>query len=628
MIDPRFVDHVHWKEQKAEAHARASTALDALAEREPAVVAAAGLVQIGDPGKIPFAAVTLPALPRVILEDLERFLLGQIDLRPASWLLIGLALARVAIKGSPSSSRLIDAAKGIERSPQWVYDVFYEACIREVRSLNAQRQEAWLQELERPLIVVDTPVGPAAGRVTVRRMPRDWKLEDVFDLWEDRSMAIEAIDAHAPTVLLRELDFGRWFRAVDRWDDGRLVGGALFGGRLLHDRRALLRTLQDAAEVFDVEGRWTGRTAAVVVAKYVLRHAEMLHEAIRHVGGHYKPDEQTTKALREFCEVELPLYFAEAWSVLLGRRDGIAIAAALHADLCGVGPELARDDGIRDVAREGLTTQLVAHGVRTVDVHGLWLARRRLRAEARLGAHAAQASGMNVLVSAVEIIEAGGVNDDDLLDLFVDRIREPDPEWAMLARNGSLNPVLDRVLKLVGATPNVIFAFGLLYEQLEPVRRRNEYVFAHALKDGNLSSRLCLVILLGLLDEPIVLVEQRRAVLERVLVWTTRILLTQTPRVEPKLSVERLFAFAVRLAARLSSPGLHTALAVAVADPGLAAWVSAGLVQELPRESVNDLLRPFGLGIDSVLERARRRARATEDASDSEAAKELERVCS
>lgn len=241
MNDPRFLEHVRWEAQKAEAHARASNDLDALSEREPTVVAVAALVQLGDPDWIAFASAALPALPAVIMEDLERFLLGQIELRPASWLVNGLALARVAIGGPPSSSRLLDAAKSLERSPQWVYDLFYEACVSEVRALDAHRQEAWLQELERPVIVVETPPGPAARRVTVRRTPREWNLQDVFDLWDDRSMAVEVIDSHAPTVLLRALDFDRWFRAVDRWDDGRLVGGALFSGHLLHDRRALER---------------------------------------------------------------------------------------------------------------------------------------------------------------------------------------------------------------------------------------------------------------------------------------------------------------------------------------------------------------------------------------------------
>ncbi len=624
MRDPRFRDQARWEEEKAEAHERASMGLDALADRESTVVAVAALLQLSDPDWIPFASATLPALPKVIIEDLERFLVGQIELRPASWLVNGMALARLAIGGPPSSARLLEAAKGLERSPQWVYDVFYEACVSEVRALDADRQEAWLQELERPVIVVDTPPGPAAGRVTVRRTPREWKLEDVFDLWDGGSMPIEVIDSHAPTVLLCALDFDRWFRAIDRWDDGRLVGGALFGGHLLHDRRALLRTLQLAADVFDPEGRWTGRSAAVVVANYVLRHAEMVHEAIRQAGDRFKADEETTNALREFHEVELPLYFAEAWSVLLTRRDGLAIAAALHADLCRVGLGLVGDGTMRAIARDGLTAQLIAHGVRTADLRDLWLGRRRLRAEARLSTHAAHASGVNVLVSVVEVVEAGGANDDNLLDLFVDRIREPDPAWAMLARGGSLNTVLDRLLKLVGATPKAMFAFGLLYEHLEPVRRRSERVLAHALKDGNLSSVLCLVILLGMVDEPTAPIEHRRVALERILVWTTRLLLTQAPHFQPTLSVERVFAFAVRLSARLSSSGLDAALSIAVADAGLAASVCAGLARELPREHVADLLRPLSTSLDSILERARRRAGVTENAADSESAKELE----
>ena len=623
--DPRFVEHARWTAQKVDARSQASRDLDTLAERDAAVAAAAVLVQLDDPDWIPFAAAAFPTLPKVILDDLECFLLGQIELRPASWQLIGLALARVACGGAPSSSRLQDVARRLERSPPWVYDVFYDACVNEVRALNDLRQEAWLKELERPVVVVDAPPAPAGARVTVRRTPREWKLQDVFDLWSDAPMAIEVMSSHAPTELLRALDFERWFRAVDGWDDGRLVGGALFGDHLLQDRCALLRTLQLAAEVFDADGRWTGRTAAIVLTNLILRHAQMLHEELRRAGHPLEPDAQAPKALRELRELELPAYFAEAWSVLLGRRDGLPIAAALHADLCGIGLEPVRDGGIRAIARTALTRQLVIGRVRTTELSDLWAARSRVRTEAGLGARAAHASGVNVLMSALELVEASGPKDDALLGFFVDRIREPDPDWATLARGESFNLILDRVLKAVGTSENVLMTLCTLYEQLEPARRRAEYGRTYAENDGDLSSVLCLTIILGVLDEPAMPAALRNEALERALRWATRMLLTAAPAFEPTRSVERIFAFALRLAARFSSPHIDGALRVTVTDPSLSAWVTASLADELPRDRVDDLLRPVGLSVESVVERAREWAQVTDRPADAAAVKELEK---
>lgn len=288
MSDARFVDNARWTAQKREARARASVDLDALAARGVAVAAAAALLQVNELDWIPFASAALPTLPKTLLDDLEGFLLGRIELRPASWLAVGLALARVAVGGAPSSSRLQDAVDRLERSPSWVYDVFYDACVDKVRGLDEHHQEGWLQELERQVVAVDEPPSPATGRVTVSRASRDWKLDDVFDLWGAGAMAIEVMSSHAPTTLLRALDFERWFRAVDRWDDGRLVGGALFGDHLLHDRAALLRAIGLATDVFDSEGRWTGRTAAIILTDFVLRHARMIHEQTRRAGGSFE----------------------------------------------------------------------------------------------------------------------------------------------------------------------------------------------------------------------------------------------------------------------------------------------------------------------------------------------------
>lgn len=628
MSDPRFVDRVRWEAQNDATRERASADLDALTQgrREVAVAAAAALLHLDDTDGSVLAATATPTLPKVTFDDLEAFLIGQIELQPASWFVVGTALARNAIRGSPESDRLRAAAGRVERSPAWVYDLFFETCVHEVRELPKDQQEAWLTELERPVVVVDAAPSPAAGRVTVARTPMLWRLDDVFDLWDQGSMAVEVMSSHAPTTLLRALDFNRWFRAVDRWEDGRLVGGALFGDHLLHDRRALLCALRGAADVFDPAGSWTGRTAGVILTQFVLRHAQMLHDETRRAARAYPPEPKAEEALRDLCEVELPAFFTEAWRELLARADGLQIAAALHADLCTVAPDPFRDSGVRALARAALGKQLAVAGVRTADLRELWIRRRRLRVEAGIRAHGSHVSGVNVLVSALEVVEAGGPKDLGLLDLLVERIGEPDPDWKGLAHAKSLSPILDRMLEAVDDPALVLARFCALYEQLERARRRGEYGRTYAENDGELSSLLCLMIVLGVLDEPTVPAPQRDKVLDRAAEWATRMLLTAAPAFEPTLSVERIFAFVVVLAERFSSPRLHATLAVAATDPSLSAWVTAALVCELPLDAVDKVLESVGLTIDSVLGRARRWADVTGRPGDDAAFKELERA--
>ena len=208
-------------------------------------------------------------------------------------------------------------------------------------------------------------------------------------------------------------------------------------------------------------------------------------------------------------------------------------------------------------------------------------------------------------MSALGVVEAGGPKDGDLLELLVDRIREPDPHWRILVTAQVLKPTLDRILEGLGDSATVLSRFSTLYQQLEPARRRGEYGRTYTKSDGDLSSLLCLLIVLGLLDEPTVPAPQRHETLDRAIGWSVRMLLTSAPANEPTISVERVFAAALRLAARFASPRLNAALAVTATDPTLSAWVIALLARELPRGDLDNLLRPVGLTVESVVERAR-----------------------
>lgn len=90
------------------------------------------------------------------------------------------------------------------------------------------------------------------------------------------------------------------------------------------------------------------------------------------------------------------------------------------------------------------------------------------------------------------------------------------------------------------------------------------------------------LIVLGLLTSRPYPAPQRQETLNSAIGWSVRMLLTSAPANEPTISVERVFAAALRLAARFASPRLNAALAVTATDPTLSAWVIALLAREAP----------------------------------------------
>jgi hypothetical protein len=84
-----------------------------------------------------------------------------------------------------------------------------------------------------------------------------------------------------------------------------------------------------AARVFDDAGAWTGRTAASTLTLCVVDHAKALVTATLPKPG----TTEEAAAIAELRDQELLALFEKAWSVLLARPDGLALAIALHTRL-------------------------------------------------------------------------------------------------------------------------------------------------------------------------------------------------------------------------------------------------------------------------------------------------------
>jgi len=595
----------------------------------PVLQAAAGiLLATNDSAWGELLGCAVPSLPPRLRLELQRFLEGEIDLEPASWWLVATALATSACSGSPSSTRILACAARLKRAPQWVHAAFLHACIARISGTDDGCREAWLVDLERPLEIV-RPSEPAGGRVRVYRRESSWDVRDPFDVWNNPPIALEAVDDHLPTTILRALAPDRWLQAVERWKDAPLVTAALFGAHVFQDRSALLRWLAAAQPAFDVDLRWTGKLAVLVLAHHVIRAAQALVEAVasERVVGHEPPDRQVEAALEALRDAELPRFFTAAWEALLARPDGAVIGCALHASLSDPTPRQRRhrDRGVdvRRIARDHLTGALRARALRTQEIRLFWEERRRLRDAARLGARVATASGVCALVSALDLIGVDGLaEDNDLAAMFVESLSAPDPDWPWLAREGVITETLEPFVNGLARRGDAFERCEHAYAALEVVRRAGEYGRTYAKNDMDTPSVLLLIVLLGLLDEAER--DDPRTVdrLRNCHAWVVRLLLTSSPAFEPTMNPDGLLAFTLRLWAKLAPHLFAEAFEVARPDPALAALCAASLIAA-PGIDAEALLAGVDETLDTIEIRAREWAGATGRPHDKRALEQL-----
>jgi hypothetical protein len=573
----------------------------------------------------------VPTFPAALREGVERFLDGEVDLEPASWWLIVNALAMDACLGSPASSRIVAADERLHRAPQWVHATFLRACLTLIGQAPASLQEAWLVEFARPLAIVQ-PIEPVAEPVRVYRRERTWQIHDPFEVWHSPPMALAEVDDHVPTTILRNLDPDRWFRAVQQWSDAPLLLGALFGAHIFHDRDALLRWLAAAEPAFDADGRWTGKLAAIILARHVVRAARMLLDAMASDARSSRSEmgcEPSADDVEAARRVELPQFFKDAWEALLARSDGEVIAAALHAELVDPNATTGSDklDDATEIARTCLTRALSEQGLQSGRIHALWEERQRTRAAAKLGARVGHVSGVCALVSALELtLLRGEVCDDALQAMLFDRLAAPDPDWAWSVQRGTLNKILARFVSALARRSGALEQLERLYESLEPVRRRGEYGRTYITNDTDLPSVLVLVVLLGLIDELPADAPRVEESVKRCLGWATRLVLTSSPAFQPTTDPEAIFAFAVRLCARFAPALVPGAFEIARPDPALAALTATALLSVMSRVDLDALLARVGDSLEALRERARALAETTQRPNDLAAFSQLVKV--
>ena len=599
MRDPRFRETEKWAHARDELCTAARQAFELSEMPEETVASLVATLEQEETDLDEDATGPSPELRR----EVRAFVLADGAIREPTWHAIAVALATIATRPKPSAANVQRQSERLRSAPWWVHVAFTDACAEAVNALPRQEREAWLDELERPLEVTPNVHGPTMP-IEVSRREHPWQLLDVFDVWGDVPIAIEVISRYAPDALFRRLDESRWFRAVDSWSDARLVGGALFGGSALHDRERLLEWLRAASLVFDADGVWSQRSAAVFLVNNVLSYAEKLEQEV----GPYSHDPEVTRRTQEevarLRDEELPAFFERAWQALLARADGLPIAAALHARLCDPRKNARPQVSAYDVARRTLSTALASRGVRTATLRDLWAARRSLRAAAKQPTFPGHAQGVAALNSMADVLREGDLRDDDFFVFLLERVRDDDQGWAGLIHTNDFSPVLAQLLGVVDVRPDILMRCRQAYVDLEATRRRGERGRTCIESDNDRRSLVMLVILFGILDEGEVDEPTRLRILEDGLTWTTRLLLTSSPPSAPDLRVETVYVMAARVCARLAPARLPALLEVAVQDPPLAAAVAASLLDLLTEASLNESLRSSAVTLDDIERRA------------------------
>ncbi|WP_394827944.1 hypothetical protein [Pendulispora albinea] len=572
MKDARFVDEARWIVANERGKAHGEALLGELGD--PTVLMAGVLAVLSNNRDM------VKVLPETLAEEVTRFV-NRLDVRTDSaWFAIAKGLASLGIIGAPSLLRLMESASRLERAPQWVHHTFHEEAFALLRDLDEPTLEAWLALSSAAPTVPIADARVSSAPIEVTRREASWQVSDPFELWDEGGAAIPLVAAYEPLNLLRRFDDRRWFRAVDAWEDGRLVFAALFGSHVLHDRETLLRYLTDAAPVFGESGEWTGRTAGLILAKSIIEHASALANAIswqRNV-----TDAEPDAAVAQLINEELPAYFAHAWRVLLTRSDGLALAAALHVRLADPRPRpgVYRVD-VPSIALRTLSGCLTAIRPRAAQFRTLWRLRREAQERAGRGRHV---SGLRAFACMVAITASDEPLDPELFDWLGELLRGDPSDWRYFANCGALPELLDRMVSLLAKNNDPIPKFEALYASLEPSRRRGEFGRTHTENDADLASVVLIVLLAAVLDKRVVrngedIVETSSRLFRRAL----RLYLVSSPAFEPTLSARAALTFTIQVCVRANQAMLEECLGPVLTDPGHAAEVLAALLSSVPR---------------------------------------------
>jgi hypothetical protein len=575
--DPRFSDDVRWREQHAELRRRGAAIFAEFGDA-PALLSGVG--------KILREQDAAEGLPQELASAVEAFVERREVGALGALSSIGRCLAIEALSGAPSAERVQLAAERLHRSPSWVLEAFEVEVLALLAQCEPAMRDAWLTAFETEPSLPTRTAGPRTA-VEVFRPQGCWTIESPFELWNDRDAdaAIVFVGAYAPQTVLREADADRWFRAVDRWGDGRLVEGALFGSHVVHDPEALLHWLAIASPVFDGAGPWTGRTAASTLTLRVVDHAKALVTATLPKPGTV----EEAGAIAELRDRELPALFEKAWRVLLARPDGLALATALHARLAAPNnwprvwrveyPAIARTCLERALASaRPPVRQLRAH-------HGL---RQRSNGKPAQGAHA---SALTALRAAAVLAPEEPANEVELFEWFTELLTSPAADWDAFAHQQAIDGLLETLTRRLERVDDILERCDAVYRSLEFGRRCGEFVRGRGLNDTQRAS----VVLLGLVLH--VLLQRggdapgTRQALGRTFERARRLgLVSQPLSVAGAVSPRPLLTSAIAATAALDPESLPRRLAPLTCHPGHAAECIIAVLKVVPGEELKKAL--------------------------------------
>jgi hypothetical protein len=433
-------------------------------------------------------ARAVPSIPRELVQGIEAFLrwqtLEETQNSDAVWVCLTDALATIVTTGAPDADRLAAEGRRLERAPVWALARWDERCAAKILALDEPDREGWLKACETAPAAPDHDQQPSEETVAVSVTPyrAAWRIEDRFQIWDENVVAASWLAEHAPLRILRHADPARWFRAIDRWEDPRLVQGALSSQGLREAPSTVVDLLRVASPAFDDRGTPTGRSAALVLCQIAIGCAE---ELLR-VGAN--------AATRSGVVAPLLDAFIGA---LLDRSDGVRLGTALLTWLFDA--VVLRQRSKADTSTAGEARRML------LDKLSLSLSRRRFPVE-QYRAFAAERRALSTkrvslwqrelpaLLACSRTLEGTSQEDRDVQRAWLRALLLVSREWSHAKADTLTRELVAGCLD--GDAPAALCKE--LFEELEPKRRRAEFVRSRYLAEGQNDALPSLILLASL----------------------------------------------------------------------------------------------------------------------------------
>lgn len=546
-----------------------------------------------------------------------------------------------------------------------VWSAFFES-FAAAASENDTRWSAWLRALTSEVARAATDLhalslSPATHAAQMMAAARAWEKEpNPLSVWSRRYGGDLPFSGRALFLYLRLLlllDPSAWCEAIDRLPWPGLMKHAIFLHGVAGDRALLIELLRVAPPAFDAEGRWAASRSvvALLLAEQIVQHALELHKAVSHEAREPPPADATDRTspeseLRALEDEELPGWMHEAFTVLLARPDGRAIALALLGHLGRV-MLLGRSRWPRkgfwaeQQALHELAAVLRAGGVGVHDVRHAWAlaeasareehARREENNELRPahshrtsedegeGARTLRGEGLPFLLGATLLLGLDQSSTDGLAVFwgwFEELLVGRDPGLSLVQHGSSMTDVPARIGSLIARAGDPGAFVRATYTRLEPQRRRSAFAYRYEDYDHDLGSRLLIRIgLYAAANWAAREGEEGKEPARRLFFWlyeaARRLWLTLTDRLDSERRdlVTLTFAFmpiifgdALGVALRRAVPPIANEDRM-ICDAAWFLWQN-----KVPPERLPELLRDAGADLEAALRDAHQWAALTE----------------